>query len=49
MYATVTTADSLDQLMESSNEMFADPDIMGRMAEMGFQLIQRQLFLNLAD
>ena len=49
MYATVTTADSLDQLMESSNEMFADPDIMGRMAEMGFQLIQRQLFRNLAD
>ena len=29
--------------------MFADPDILGRMAEMGFQLIQRQLFRNGAD
>ena len=29
--------------------MFTDPDTMGRMAEMGFQLIQRQLFRNLAD
>jgi|TARA_B100001094_G_scaffold213052_1_gene207072 hypothetical protein len=35
--------------MESNNEMFADPDVMGQMAEMGFQLRQRQLFRNLVD
>ncbi|MEC7844780.1 MAG: hypothetical protein VX594_05320, partial [Actinomycetota bacterium] len=48
MYLTVSTSDSLDDLMSASTQMFADPDIQGRMAEMGFQLIQRSLFRRLA-
>ncbi len=48
MYLTVSTSDSLDELMSASNQMFADPDIQGRMAEMGFQLMGRSLFRRLA-
>jgi len=33
--------------MAASNQMFADPDIQGRMADMGFQLIQRSIFRRL--
>ena len=47
MYITISTSDSLDDLMAASNQMFADPDIQGRMAAMGFQLIQRSLFRRL--
>ena len=34
--------------MAASNQMFADPAILGMMAEQNFQLIQRSLFRRLA-
>ena len=48
MYITISTTDSLDDLVAASNEMFADPQILTMMGEQGFQLIQRAMFRRLA-